>query len=238
MIRSSGTWRADAGAVRTCRCGSAAGTRARSRFSVPRAVYRATPMGRADPRRPDREVDPAATPSGTASAAVDGAPRRTVAHIAAIHDRRPNEACTWRWVLRFFECRDDTEAGLLVDTAAGAGSPRLTSMRVPSPSATRARHPRRGIDSCPRSWSPLPPVLTRVCWKAQSAEAHDMLPGPRAPPETRVLEDATPRLRRAIEIRTRDPRGEDPHARPRHGRDNPDRCRLFNAALSYLPARR
>jgi GNAT superfamily N-acetyltransferase len=165
--------------------------------------------------------------------------------IAAIHDRRSNEALHQSLgTFGFFECLEDPEAaGLLVDTAAAWLATRgLSAMRGPyNPSADDEPGILvEGFDTLPAIMEGhAPPYYARLLEGAGMRKHQDMFARlvVRPPGDHPFLEDAAPRLRRAIEIAGRRDRGVVIRTLDRRRWDEDIRtaCRLFNAALAYLP---
>jgi len=218
-------------------------------FRFPRAVYRGDPNW-VEPILADRiaKVDPGRNPFWrTAEHRLWMALRGgTVAGtIAAIHDRRSNEALHRSLgSFGFFECFDDPEAAaLLVDTAAAWLAARgLTSMRGPFNPASDDEPGIlvEGFDSLPAIMEAhSPPYYARLLEAAGMRMHQEMFARlvVRPPGNRPFLEDAAPRLRRAIEIAGRRDRGVRIRTLDRRHWDDDIRiaCRLFNAALGYLP---
>ena len=218
-------------------------------FRFPRTVYRGDPNW-VEPILADRiaKVDPGRNPFWrTAEHRLWMALRGgTVAGtIAAIHDRRSNEALHRSLgSFGFFECFDDPEAAaLLVDTAAAWLAARgLTSMRGPFNPASDDEPGIlvEGFDSLPAIMEAhSPPYYARLLEAAGMRMHQEMFARlvVRPPGNRPFLEDAAPRLRRAIEIAGRRDRGVRIRTLDRRHWDEDIRiaCRLFNAALSYLP---
>ena len=218
-------------------------------FRFPRTVYRGDPNW-VEPILADRlvKVDPGGNPFWrTAERRLWMALRGgTVAGtIAAIHDRRSNEALHRSLgSFGFFECFDDPEAAaLLVDTAAAWLAARgLTSMRGPFNPASDDEPGIlvEGFDSLPAIMEAhSPPYYARLLEAAGMRMHQEMFARlvVRPPGNHPFLEDAAPRLRRAIEIAGRRDRGVRIRTLDRRRWDGDLRtaCRLFNAALAYLP---
>jgi hypothetical protein len=218
-------------------------------FRFPRAVYRGDPNW-VEPILADRiaKVDPRRNPFWrTAERQLWIALRgdAAVGTIAAIHDRRRSEALHRSLgSFGFFECLDDpAAAGLLVDTAAAWLAARgCTAMRGPyNPSADDEPGVLvEGFDTLPAVMEAhSPPYYARLLECAGMTMHQQMFarlvvrPAGNHP----FLEDAAPRLRRAIEIAGRRDRGVTIRAldRRRWDADIRTACRLFNSALAYLP---
>jgi GNAT superfamily N-acetyltransferase len=218
-------------------------------FRFPRAVYRGDPNW-VEPILADRlaKVDQRRNPFWhTAERRLWMALRGGVmaGTIAAIHDRRSNEALHRSLgTFGFFECLDDPEvAGLLVDTAAAWLAARgLTGMRGPyNPSADdEPGILAEGFDTLPAIMEAhSPPYYARLLEGAGMRMHQEMFARlvVRPPGNHPFLEDAAPRLRRAIEIAERRDRGVVIRMLDRRRWDEDIRtaCRLYNAALGYLP---
>lgn len=218
-------------------------------FRFPRAVYRGDPNW-VEPILADRiaKVAPDRNPFWrTAERRLWMALRgdAVAGTIAAIHDRRSNEALHRSLgSFGFFECFDDAEAAaLLVDTAAAWLAARgLTAMRGPfNPAADDEPGILvEGFDSLPAIMEAHnPPYYARLLEAAGMRMHQEMFARlvVRPPGNHPFLEDAAPRLRRAIEIAGKRDRGIAIRKLDRRRWDEDIRiaCRLFNAALGYLP---
>ena len=218
-------------------------------FRFARTIYRKDPNW-VQPILADRldKVDPSRNPFWrTAERRLWMALRddEVVGTIAAIHDRKSNEVLhRSTGTFGFFECLDDPRAAvLLVDTASAWLSARgLTTMRGPYNPAGDDEPGIlvEGFGTLPAIMEAhSPPYYAPLLESAGMRKYQDMFarlfvrPAGNHP----FLQDAPPRLRRAIEIagkrdrgvviRTLDPR--------RWDEDIRTACRLFNRALAYLP---
>lgn len=165
--------------------------------------------------------------------------------IAAIHDRRAVERRPRSpGAFGFFECLDDPEAARLLVDAAGSwlAARGLTAMRG-SFNPSSDDEPGilvEGFDTVPAIMEAHnPPYYARLLEGAGMRTHQEMFARlvVRPPGNHPFLEDAAPRLRRAIEIAGRRDRGVRIRTldRGRWGGDLRTACRLFNAALAYLP---
>jgi hypothetical protein len=218
-------------------------------FRFPRTVYRNDPHW-VEPILADRlaKVDPGRNPFWRTAErrlwmALRG--RAVVGTIAAIHDRRSNEALHRSLgTFGFFECLDDPEAAALLVGTAGAwlAARDLTAMRGPyNPSADDEPGILvEGFDTLPAIMEAHnPPYYARLLEGAGMRKHQEMFARliVRPPGNHPFLEDAAPRLRRAIEIAETRDRGVVVRKLDRRRWDEDIRiaCRLFNAALAYLP---
>lgn len=215
-------------------------------FRFPRAVYRGDPNW-VEPILAERlaKVDPARNPFWRTAermlwiALRDG---RVAGTIAAVHDRRSNEILRGAvGTFGFFECLDDQEAaGLLVDTAGAWLARRgLAVMRGPfNPAANDEPGVLvEGFATLPALMEAHnPPCYARLLEGAGMRTHHDLYARlfVRPPGGHPFLEDAPPRLRRAIEIAARRDRGIAIRSLDRRRWDDDVRtaCRLYNAALA------
>ena len=218
-------------------------------FRFARMVYRCDPNW-VQPILADRldKVDPARNPFWRA------AERRlwmalredvVVGTIAAIHDRKSNEVLhRSTGTFGFFECLDDPEAALLLVGTASSwlASRGLTTMRGPYNPAGDDEPGIliEGFDTLPAIMEAhSPPYYASLLEAAGMRKYQDMFARLYVRPAGNhpFLQDAPPRLRRAITIassrdrgvviRTLDPRRWDDDIRTA--------CRLFNRALAFLP---
>jgi hypothetical protein len=219
-------------------------------FRFPRVVYRRDPCW-IEPILADRlaKVDPARNPFWRTAdrrlwMALRG--RGVVGTIAAIHDRRAGEALGQSLgTFGFFECLDDGEAAmLLVETAAAWLAARgLSAMRGPYNPAVDDEPGVlvEGFDTVPAIMEAhAPPYYARLL-EAAGMRTHQQMFARlfvRPAGNHSFLEDAPQRLRRAFAIADRRDRGVVIRTldRGRWEQDIRTACRLFNAALGYLPA--
>ncbi len=218
-------------------------------FRFPRRVYRGD-LHWVEPILADRlaKVDPGRNPFWRTAerelwAALRG--RAVVGTIAAIHDRRAAKTLHRSLgTFGFFECLDDTEAARALVAKAGAwlAARGLTAMRGPyNPSADDEPGILvEGFDTLPAVMEAHnPPYYARLLESAGMRKHQQMFARllERPPGNHPFLEDAAPRLRRAIEIARRRDRGVTVRTLDRRRWDTDIRtaCRLFNAALGYLP---
>jgi hypothetical protein len=218
-------------------------------FRFARAVYRGDPCW-VEPILADRlaKVDPDRNPFWRAAErrlwmALRG--DAVAGTIAAIHERRANERLHRSLgTFGFFECLDDPEAaGLLVEAAGSWLAARgLTAMRGPyNPSSDDEPGILvEGFDTVPAIMEAhSPPYYARLLEGAGMRVHQQMFARllVRPPGNHPFLEDAAPRLRRAIEIAGKRERGIAIRTldRRRWDADIRTACRLFNAALGTLP---
>jgi GNAT superfamily N-acetyltransferase len=217
-------------------------------FRFPRSVYRGDP-NRVEPILADRlaKVDPGRNPFWrTAERRLWMALRGddVVGTIAAIHDRRSNELLHRSLgTFGFFECLDDPEAAARLVDAAGAwlAGRGLTAMRGPyNPSADDEPGILvEGFDTLPAIMEAHNPPRYAGLLEAAGMRIHQQMFARlvvRPPGNHPFLEDADPRLRRAIAIAGKRDRGVSIRTLDRRRWDEDIRiaCRLFNAALGYL----
>jgi hypothetical protein len=218
-------------------------------FRFARMVYRNDPSW-VQPILADRldRVDPARNPFWrTAERRLWMALRddTAVGTIAAIHDRRSNEALhRSTGTFGFFECLDDPGAAcLLVDTAAaGLAARGLTTMRGPYNPAVDDEPGVlvEGFDTLPAIMEAhSPQYYSRLLEAAGMRKFQDMFARLLVRPAGNhpFLEEAPPRLRRAFEIAQKRDRGVVIRTLDRRRWDEDIRtaCRLFNRALAFLP---
>jgi hypothetical protein len=215
-------------------------------FRFPRRVYRAD-TNQVEPILADRlaKVDPGRNPFWRTAErqlwlALRG--RAAVGTIAAVHGRRAVGA---PGTFGFFECLDDPEAARALVATAGAwlAARGCTAMRGPyNPSPDDEPGILvEGFDTLPAIMEAHnPPYYARLLEGAGMRKHQEMFARllVRPPGNHPFLEDAAPRLRRAIEIARRRDRGVTVRTidRRRWDEDIRTACGLFNAALAYLPA--
>ena len=218
-------------------------------FRFPRFVYRGDPHW-VQPILADRldKVNPSRNPFWrTAERQLWMALRdeEVVGTIAAIHDRKANEALkSATGSFGFFECRDDLAAARsLVDTASTWLAARgLSTMRGPfNPGGNDEPGILvEGFDSLPAIMDGhSPPYYAGLLEAAGMRKHQDMFarlfvrPAGNHP----FLQDAPPRLRRAIEIAASRDRGVAIRTLDRRRWDSDIRtaCGLFNRSLAFLP---